>query len=123
MKSMSKMNKKRIVVNGRTIDSMLSRKNPMVASNATQIMMECKAVLFIFQDDLALGTTFGGMWRWSASWRTVARVFALVVRCRVNQLSLNSRVGKNRDTKGSAPRERGRPTGFCPAALAAKPGR
>jgi len=24
---------------------------------------------------------------------------------------------------GSAPRERGRPAGFCPAALAAKPGR
>jgi hypothetical protein len=25
--------------------------------------------------------------------------------------------------RGSAPRERGRPAGFCPAALAAKPGR
>jgi len=30
---------------------------------------------------------------------TVARVFALVVRCRVMRLLLYSRVGKNRDTK------------------------
>ena len=48
------------------------------------------------------------MWRWSASWRTVARrapyrtqrgrgVFALVVRCRIMMLLLYSRVGKNRD--------------------------
>jgi len=37
----------------------------------------------------------------------VARVFALVVRCRIMRLLLYSRVGKNRDTSGSAPRERG----------------
>jgi hypothetical protein len=53
----------------------------------------------------------------------VARVFALVVRCRIMMLFVYCRVGKNRDTMGSAPRERGRPAGFCPAALAAKPGR
>ena len=49
--------------------------------------------------------TFGGM----CSWRrvAVARVFALVVRCRVMMLFDYSRVGKNRDTSGSAPRERG----------------
>ena len=41
------------------------------------------------------------------SWRrvAVARVFALVVRCRVMRLLLYSRVGKNRDTR------RGTPTG------------
>ena len=53
----------------------------------------------------------------------MARVFALVVRSWVMMLFVYSRVGKNRDTRGSAPRERGRPAGFCLAALAAKPGR
>jgi len=33
----------------------------------------------------------------------VARVFALVVRCRIRQLLLYSRVGKNRDTKRESP--------------------
>jgi hypothetical protein len=33
----------------------------------------------------------------------VARVFALVVRCRVMRLLLYSRVGKNRDTKRESP--------------------
>ena len=33
----------------------------------------------------------------------VARVFALVVRCRVMMLFVNSRVGKNRDTKREPP--------------------
>ena len=70
---------------------------------------------------IALLVTFGGMWRWRRV--AVARVFALVVRCRVMMLFVYSRVGKNRDTRGSAPRERGRPAGFCPAASAAKPGR
>jgi len=39
------------------------------------------------------------------SWRrvAVARVFALVVRCRVMLLLLYSRVGKNRDTKRETP--------------------
>ena len=45
--------------------------------------------------------TFGGM----CSWRrvAVARVFALVVRCRIKRLLLYSRVGKNRDTKRESP--------------------
>jgi len=45
------------------------------------------------------------------SWRSiaVARVFALVVRCRIMRLLLYSRVGKNRDTGGSPRRELGRP--------------
>ena len=43
------------------------------------------------------------------SWRSfaVARVFALVVRCRVVMLFVYSRVGKNRDTSGSPRREPG----------------
>ena len=41
------------------------------------------------------------MWRWRRV--AVARVFALVVRCRVNQLLLYSRVGKNRDTRRGYP--------------------
>jgi len=51
--------------------------------------------------------TFGGM----CSWRrvAVARVFALVVRCRVKRLLVYSRVGKNRDTSGSPRRKPGRP--------------
>jgi hypothetical protein len=45
------------------------------------------------------------MWRWRRV--AVARVFALVVRCRVMLLLLNSRVGKNRDTSGGPRREPG----------------
>jgi len=41
------------------------------------------------------------MWRWRRV--AVARVFALVVRCRVERLVLYSRVGKNRDTKKESP--------------------
>ena len=39
------------------------------------------------------------------SWRrvAVARVFALVLRCRVMRLLLYSRVGKNRDTRRESP--------------------
>jgi len=37
------------------------------------------------------------MWRWRIV--AVARVFALVMRCRIMQLLLYSRVGKNRDTR------------------------
>jgi hypothetical protein len=50
---------------------------------------------------LRLHLTFGGM----CSWRrvAVARVFALVVRCRIMRLLLYARVGKNRDTKGESP--------------------
>ncbi len=47
------------------------------------------------------------MWRWRRV--AVARVFALVVRCRVMMLFVHSRVGKNRDTGGSPRREPGRP--------------
>ena len=50
---------------------------------------------------LACCITFGGMWRWRRV--AVARVFALVVRCRVRLLLLYSRVGKNRDTRREAP--------------------
>ncbi len=50
---------------------------------------------------LALAITFGGMWRWRRV--AVARVFALVVRSRVMRLLLNSRVGKNRDTRRESP--------------------
>jgi len=41
------------------------------------------------------------MWRWRRV--AVARVFALVVRCRVMQYLLYSRVGKNRDTRRGSP--------------------
>jgi len=41
------------------------------------------------------------MWRWRRV--AVARVFALVVRCRIKRLLLYSRVGKNRDTKRESP--------------------
>jgi len=41
------------------------------------------------------------MWRWRRV--AVARVFALVVRCRVMRLLLYSRVGKNRDTRREPP--------------------
>jgi len=41
------------------------------------------------------------MWRWRRV--AVARVFALVVRYRIRQLLLYSRVGKNRDTKRGSP--------------------
>jgi len=41
------------------------------------------------------------MWRWLRV--AVARIFALVVRCRVVRLLLYSRVGKNRDTRRETP--------------------
>ena len=41
------------------------------------------------------------MWRWRRV--AVARVFALVVRCRIERLLLYSRVGKNRDTRRGSP--------------------
>ena len=52
-----------------------------------------------------LTLTFGGMWRWRRV--AVARVFALVVRCSDMMLFVYSRVGKNRDTRGSPRREPG----------------
>jgi len=57
----------------------------------------CSIMLF----DIALAITFGGMWRWRRV--AVARVFALVVRCRIIRLLLYSRVGKNRDTRRESP--------------------
>jgi len=50
------------------------------------------------------------------SWRrvAVARVFALVVRCRVMRLLLSSRVGKNRDTKRESPAGAGAGRGASP---------
>ncbi len=41
------------------------------------------------------------MWRWRRV--AVARVFALVVRCRNMMLFVYSRVGKNRDTRSESP--------------------
>jgi hypothetical protein len=41
------------------------------------------------------------MWRWRRV--AVARVFALVVRCRIMMLFVYSRVGKNRDTIRESP--------------------
>ena len=41
------------------------------------------------------------MWRWRRV--AVARVFALVVRCRVKRLLFYSRVGKTRDTSRESP--------------------
>ena len=53
------------------------------------------------QSVVQLVLTFGGM----CCWRRVgvARVFALVMRCRVMRLVVNSRVGKNRDTRRESP--------------------
>jgi len=45
------------------------------------------------------------MWRWRRV--AVARVFALVVRYRVELLLLYSRDGKNRDTRRESPAEAG----------------
>ncbi len=71
--------------------------------------------------------TFGGMWRWSASWRTVARVFAGVLWCRDILFGYKFIAMAKTVTPGGGPRrEPGRPVlrnGFCPAALVAKPGR
>ena len=41
------------------------------------------------------------MWRWRRV--AVARVFALVVRCRIKRLVVYFRVGKNRDTSRGTP--------------------
>ena len=48
-----------------------------------------------------LPLTFGGMWRCLRV--AVARVFALVERCRDMMLFVYSRVGKNRDTRRGSP--------------------
>jgi len=45
------------------------------------------------------------MWRWRRV--AVARVFALVVRCRIKRLLAYSRVGKNRDTRRESPARAG----------------
>ena len=71
--------------------------------------MGCKSLacaLGFLLIDSALQLTFGGMWRCLRV--AVARVFALVVRCRIMRLLLHYRVGKNRDTSESPRREPGR---------------
>jgi hypothetical protein len=50
---------------------------------------------------MLLYLTIGGMWRWRRV--AVARVFALVVRCRIMMLFVYYRVGKNRDTRRESP--------------------
>jgi hypothetical protein len=57
--------------------------------------------IVLIPDCLQLLPTFGGMWRCRRV--AVARVFALVVRCRVMMLVVYSRVGKNRDTRRESP--------------------
>jgi len=47
---------------------------------------------FGYRSASKLQLTFGGMWRWRRV--AVARVFALVVRCRIKRLLVYSRVGK-----------------------------
>ena len=58
-------------------------------------------LLLLITQFSSLSITFGGM----CSWRrvAVARVFALEVRCRIMRLLVNSRVGKNRDTRRETP--------------------
>ncbi len=66
------------------------------------ICIYCKYTYIIFiRCVLAFSTTFGGMWRWRRV--AVARVFELVVRCRIMMLFIYSRVGKNRDTSRESP--------------------
>jgi len=57
--------------------------------------------LILIGCDPALAVTFGGMGLLPCV--AVARVFALVVRCRVMMLFVYCRVGKNRDTKWESP--------------------
>ena len=64
-----------------------------------------KAVKLFILVGLALMVTFGGMWRCRSV--AVARVFALVVRCRVMRILLYFRVGKNRDTRRGSPARAG----------------
>ena len=54
-----------------------------------------------FQINYRLCLTFGGMGLLPCV--AVARVFALVMRCRIMRLLLISRVGKNRDTRRESP--------------------
>jgi hypothetical protein len=58
-------------------------------------------IIDITDVNIALGITFGGMGLLPCV--AVARVFALVVRCKVKRLLLYCRVGKNRDTKWESP--------------------
>ena len=63
--------------------------------------------LEIWHNVYGLHITFGGMC--SCLRVAVARVFALVVRCRIMRLLLYSRDGKNRDTRREPPAVPGRP--------------
>jgi hypothetical protein len=63
------------------------------------------------------------MWRWRRV--AVARVFALVVRCRTMMLFVYSRVGKNRDTSRETPAGAGAGRGanwFLPGGFSRKAG-
>jgi len=68
----------------------------------------------------ACGITFGGMWRWRRV--AVARVFALMVRCRDMMLLLYSRVGKNRDTRRECPAGAGPAGWFLPGGISREAG-
>ena len=62
-------------------------------------------------------------WRRPDSYRVaVARVFALVVRCRIMMLFVYSRVGKNRDTRRECPAEAGPAGWFLPGGFSRKAG-
>ena len=75
-------------------------------------MGNCHGVTFRSQAVELCYLTFGGL----CSWRrvAVARVFALVVRCRIMQLLVYSRVGKNRDTRRECPARAGPVSWFLP---------
>jgi len=60
------------------------------------------------------------MWRWRRV--AVARVFALVVRCRDMMLFVYSRVGKNRDTRRECPAGAGPAGWFLPGGFSRKAG-
>ncbi len=60
------------------------------------------------------------MWRWRRI--AVARVFALVVRCRIMILIVYSRVGKNRDTRRERPAGAGPAGWFLPGGFSRKAG-
>jgi len=60
------------------------------------------------------------MWRWRRV--AVARVFALVVRCRDMMLFVYSRDGKNRDTRGERPAGAGPAGWFLPGGISHKAG-
>jgi len=61
----------------------------------------CGIVLLNSPMGIKLSLTFGGMWRCLRV--EVARVFAVVIRCRIMLLLYDYRDGKNRDTRRECP--------------------